>query len=82
MAKCLHEMIIFFILFCFVLGWGGILESAFDWSYDEILEPFESARRFLFTIDSTSRLLQLSWIPVFFCLRFYFQKRYMHFTIS
>lgn len=54
-----------FILFCFGLGRGGILSSAFDWSYDEILEPFESECRFLFPIDATSRLLQLSWIPVF-----------------
>lgn len=54
--------------FLFGRGRGGILESAFDWSCYEILEPC----RFLISIDSASRLLQLSRIPVSFCSFLFF----------
>lgn len=62
------KWLFFTLLFFSVLVWAG----AGSWNQRstgptmKFLEPFESARRFLFLIDSTSRLLQLSWIPVFF----------------
>lgn len=66
------KWLFFTLLFFSVLVWAG----AGSWNQRstgptmKFLEPFESARRFLFLIDSTSRLLQLSWIPLFFLFFF------------